>query len=108
MLMKLFDSVSVASGASETSILMSMAGANCIQIHAIGENLGTATTFTVAAEGTLDHNNWSTIVSWTLLGAGNNFPAKQTGIGFAAIRLKLTPVGGGPVIATVYANSSAQ
>lgn len=108
MLVKIADNLAVASGASEYTVPMNMSGANAIQATGIGINLNGAASWTIVLQGSLDNTNWTDIVTWASLVAGNNYPTKQTGIGFALVRCKVTSVTGGPTICTIYLNSSAQ
>lgn len=108
MLQVVANMMSVASGASEFSVPMSMSGANCVQATGIGINLNGAASWTIVLQGSLDNTNWTDVVTWASLTSGNNYPTKQTGIGYAFVRCKVSPVTGGPVICTIYLNSSAQ
>jgi hypothetical protein len=100
--------MSVASGGSEFSTWMALNGANAVQVHALGYNIGTATSWSIVLQGSMDMSNASDIVTWSSLAAGNNYPAKQTGIGFAYVRCKVTPTGGGPITVAITGHASHQ
>jgi hypothetical protein len=108
MNVRLVDGMSIASSGTDYTRWMSMNGDNAVQVHALGENLNGAASWTIVLEGSNDGANPSTIVTWSSLAVGNNFPTKQTGIGFAMIRCKVTAVSGGPVIVTINVNTSHQ
>ena len=103
-----FGIISVANSATEYSAAMPLGGANSVQVHALGYNIGGASSWSIVLQGSMDQSNWSDIVTWSSLAAGNNYPAKQTAIGFAFVRCKVAPTGGGPITVGIIGHASHQ
>ncbi len=101
--------LAVTDGQDNYSSSVGMGGGNAVQVESICFNLGGATSYTIAVEGSNDGSNWTNITTNAGLVLGYNAPTKSTGIGFAMIRYRYSvSAGTGTIIISAGCNISHQ